>query len=303
LIENKNMGRKILIITGGPVRKLEAFGASAKELGLDVVLSSFSDLEFISESDKRLEIYIQGKNLSEFSLIYIRMVGKRLEDATLVVNYAKERGIRIVDRVYENSLFIPSTISKLIEMKKLIEAGLPLPKVYFGTLKMIGDKAPKIFSYPFVLKSTSGKKARDAWVIKSDKDFEEIFAKLREREKEGVRFFGQKLIAASERVRVLIVGGKVIGAIKRPTKWRKFFGGNQKEVREGLTFVPEKYSELAIKSALSVDLDIAGVDILEEDETKKLYVIEVNAAPSWKLVAKDCKVNVEKEILNFLGSL
>jgi len=67
--------------------------------------------------------------------------------------------------------------------------------------------------------------------------------------------------------------------------------------------VPEKYSEMAVKAAKTVDLDISGVDILVEDATDKLYVIEANAAPSWKLIAKDCGVNVEKEILKFLASL
>ena len=67
--------------------------------------------------------------------------------------------------------------------------------------------------------------------------------------------------------------------------------------------VPEKYSELALNCANAVNLDIAGVDILEENDSGKLFVIEANAAPSWNLIKKDCGVEVEKEILNFLASL
>ena len=37
------------------------------------------------------------------------------------------------------------------------------------------------------------------------------------------------------------------------------------------------------------------------DATGNLFVIEVNAAPSWKLIEKDCGVNVEEELLKFLA--
>ncbi|KKQ77261.1 hypothetical protein A2715_00040 [Candidatus Woesebacteria bacterium RIFCSPHIGHO2_01_FULL_39_32] len=299
------MSTKILILIGGPVRKLDTFIEPSRQMGLDVTLASFSDTEYIStEGSGKLQITIKDKDLAEFDLIYIRMVGIRMEDASLVTNYAREKGIKIVDRVYRQALFIPSTISKAMEMKKLINAGIPLPQTYFASLSLIRERAPKLFSFPFVIKSTSGKKARDSWLVESKEVLESLVTELREREKQGIRFFAQKLIKASQRIRVLVVGGKVIGAISRPTKWRKHFTSNNKEgKKEALIPVPEKYSELALNCANAVNLDIAGVDILEENDSGKLFVIEANAAPSWNLIKKDCGVEVEKEILNFLASL
>src|SRR3989344_6238520 len=152
------MNKKILILTGGPKSKLDAFIESARKLDLDVNMASFYDIEYTSkENSNRFILKVNGYDMARFDLIYLRVVGKRLEDATLVVNYAKQKGIRIVDRVYEKSLFIPSTISKAMEMKKLIEAGIPMPKICFGRLLFIKERAPKLLGYPYVVKSTSGK--------------------------------------------------------------------------------------------------------------------------------------------------
>ena len=303
------MKKKLLILTGGPKKKLDAFVEPAKDLGLAVTLASFADLTFLlSKQSPKIVLKVKDQSLAEFDLIYIRMVGKRLEDATLVVNFAVEKGITIIDRVYEKALFVPSTISKAAEMTKLIAAGIPLPDTYFGSLYMIGDKALAHFPFPFVIKSTSGKKARDAWLVKDTHELNSAIEELRVREKQGVRFFAQELIKASQRIRVLVVGGRAIGALTRPTKWRKHFVSPVGEeipdgLKEALIPVPEKYWKLGVTSANAVDLDIAGVDILEEDGTKNLYVIEANAAPSWNLIKKDCGVDVEKEILEYLASL
>jgi len=302
------MAKKILILTGGPRKKLDGFLEPIKKLGLDVFLASFNNINFFADnSANKLSIKIEDSDLSDFDLIYIRVVGKRLEDATLVVNYAKEKGIKVVDGLYEESLFIPSSITKAMEMKKLADNGISMPPTYFGSLALIGENAAKLLGMPYVIKSTSGKKARDVWLVKNDDEFEELYNTLIEREKEGVCFFAQSLVASSQRVRVLVVGEKALGAITRPTKWRKTFiekqnGEFPEGIRESIFPVPEKYSELAIRATKATGLDISGVDILEDGKTHNLYVIEANAAPSWNLIKKDCRIDVEEEILKFLSS-
>jgi glutathione synthase/RimK-type ligase-like ATP-grasp enzyme len=299
------MNKKILILVGGPLRKLDNFVEPVKKLGMDVTLASFRDINFFSGSDvsSALQIKVGDKDIKEFSLIYIRMVGKRMEDATLVVNYAKQNGIKIVDGVYMDSLFIPSTISKALEMKKLIDNGIPLPQTFFASLDRLGSEAPKLLGYPFVLKSTSGRKARDAWLIDSGEKWNELYSSLRVREKEGVRFFAQKPVSASQRIRTLVIGGEVVGAITRPTKWRTALTGKSKEsgVKEAITSVEAHYTEVSLKAAKAAGLDIAGIDILEEDKTGNLFIIEANAAPAWNLITRDCNVNVEEKVLLFLS--
>ncbi len=302
------MSKKILIITGGPVKKLDAFIAPSRELGMDVTLASFYDLNFRAESEGGVVFRIKDEDLANFDLVYLRVVGKRLESATALVNYLVERGIRVVDRVYEKSLFIPSTLSKSQEYIRLVKNGISTPKSLFGSLYYLRDFGEKYLGFPFVIKSTSGKKGRDVWLPRDKSELGELIVKLRVREKTGENFFAQEFIRASQRVRVLVIGERAIAGVTRPAKWRKRFAEKVDGIfpegkKEAVYPVPDKFADLGVLAAKAGELDISGIDILEEDETGKLFVIEANSAPSWNLIKKDVGVEVEKEILIYLNSL
>lgn len=297
------MAKKILIIVGGPVKKIEDFKLAADELKSDVTLASFSDIEYFGK-DSDIEFRVGENSLTDFNLIYIRMVGKRFEDATLLINFAKEKGIKIVDSLYESNLFIPTSISKANEMKVLLQNGIPMPRTYYADINTLLIKSPQKIGYPFLIKSTTGKKGRDIWTILSNEDISNIRDLLISKQKEGTRFFSQELIETKERVRVFVVGEKILGGFTRPTKWEKALA--RSEGRDPLTGnefldVPEDYSKLALSASNALKLDIAGVDILKSKDGK-LYVIEANAAPSWNIIKRKLGIKVEEEILRFLIS-
>jgi ribosomal protein S6--L-glutamate ligase len=190
-------------------------------------------------------------------------------------------------------------VSKAVETVKLIRAAIPMPKTIYGNLKYLEELAPKELGYPFVIKSTTGKKAREVWIVEEEIKLLSLLKELKDKEKQGMRFFAQEFIRASLRYRVFVLGGEVVAVLAQPTKWRKRF--NNEELEKGLVSQPTREMvDLAIKATAAAQLDIAGVDILKVDETGKLLVIEVNAAPSWKLVEKYTGKNMSEEILKYL---
>lgn len=293
---------KILIIVGGPVRKLDPFLKPAQALGLNITFASFSDLTFSSnESSSDFHLKVSGRDLASFDLIYLRMVGKRLEDASLLASYARDHKIKLIDRLYQDAHLLPSSIAKSKEMKALIQSHLPLPQTYFANLKLLQKNASQIFKFPFVIKSTSGKKARDVWFVQSSSQLNLIIAKLKPRQSAGDRFFAQKLIPASQRLRVFVLGDQALAAITQPTKYPKKVLNNPEYVGDkGQIKLTKELSTLAVRAAQALSLDIAGVDFLKDDRTGQLYLIEANAAPSWKLINKYCGLNIETEILKYL---
>ena len=293
------MAKKILIIAGGGIKHLEPFKREGEKLGLEVATASFSDLSYRAEGE--LKLTVKGEAVEEFDVIYIRLVGKRLEDVSLLVNYAKEKGIKIVDKVYEKSHIIRLPIAKALEVKLLSQAGVPLPRTFFAKLSEIVQKAPDIYGFPFVIKGTTGKQGHAVWSPRNREELEALYEELKIKEKEGKRFLAQEFIKASQRNRVFVIGGVAVAAITRPTRWRKRFSRNEAR-REALNPIPEEDATLAVSAANALDIDVAGVDIIHDEATGKAYVLEVNSAPRWESIEKDTGLNIEREILKFLDA-
>jgi len=266
---------KILILTSGNVAKLDEF---KKFDGVD--LGSYRDINYDSSLD---ELRFKNVDLRIYKLIYFRMVGKSLEIATLVANYAVKNGIKLVDEMYSNSLLMPISLGKSLEMFRLKEKGISIPKTVYGDFTNI--------QFPYIVKSTSGQKAREVWLVR---DQEELDKLKQTKFEKGKHYFSQALIPNARRIRVLVVGDKAVAGIVRHTKWFK------DHTKITLDPIPEDVAKLAVDSAKAVGLNISGIDILVNSETNEMFVIEANAAPAWKLINKYCKVNVEDEIIKYL---
>lgn len=88
---------------------MRPFLEAGQRLGVLVEGSSFSRLEFVTSKDGALKI--DGTDLAEFDVIYLRVVGRRYEDAALVVNYAREKQIPLVDGIFEKEGLVKVTLS------------------------------------------------------------------------------------------------------------------------------------------------------------------------------------------------
>lgn len=299
--------KKILIITGGNKSKIEDFQKTADILHLPVYCASFSELQFNNLNPHDIQMFVGEHSVKSFSLIYIRLIGKRLEEATLLTRYAREKGIPLVDALYNDEPMMPSSVAKSVESLKLLQARVPMPKTIFAGVQILQRTAEESFGFPYVIKSTSGRKAREVYAPKTKEDLEKLYIELLEREKKGEQFFAQEFVNATQRVRVFVINGKAVAAITRPTKWRKRLvepidGVIPEGEKSSLNPIPEKYETISIAAAKAAGLDISGVDVIEDIKTGGIYVIEANAAPSWKLVKKDTGMNVEQVILEFLFS-
>lgn len=292
--------KNILIIAGGGKKHLEAFNKEAKNVGVNIKIASFSDLYFDTINDsKKIVLKTENTDLKSFDCIYLRLVGKRFEDVSILVDYAKKYKIKIIDRIYKDSKYIRLPLAKGLESKLLTEKGIAHPKTIFSSLLNISQKAPLAFGFPFVIKGTTGKQGHAVWSPNTKEELKLLLEELLPRENKGEKFIAQEFIKSSTRIRVLVIGGKAKAAIVRPTRWRKRFD-KKEPVRNSYINVPKNLAKISEKACKALSIDIAGVDILEDDQTKKLYILEVNSAPRWNSIKNDTGLNVEREILKFL---
>jgi RimK family alpha-L-glutamate ligase len=84
-------------------------------------------------------------------------------------------------------------------------------------------------------------------------------------------------------VRVLTVGGRVVGAMRRWAQgWRTNLaqGGHPEPLQ-----LPREWAEMALRATEAVGAEVAGVDLLPGRDGR-VYVLEVNAIPGWRGLAQ-----------------
>lgn len=95
-------------------------------------------------------------------------------------------------------------------------------------------------------------------------------------------------------LRLLVLGEEILAMKRRnPLDWRTNVSRGAKTERLELT---TELTDLAHRAANSVGAPLAGVDVLPGKDGR-LYVLEVNAVPGWKALAKTLEVDVAAKVL------
>tara|TARA_B100000963_G_C22556842_1_gene639432 strand:+ start:218 stop:1342 length:1125 start_codon:yes stop_codon:yes gene_type:complete len=135
-------------------------------------------------------------------------------------------------------------------------------------------------NYPLILKTSIGSQGVGVMFVESEKALHGI-VQLLYREDEFIDILLQEQIKTDYDVRVIVVAGEVLGAMKRPIIEGDFRSnvsqGSEPEVFQ-LTEM-EKFE--SIRAAQAVDGDVVGVDFIpaKNREKDKPYFIEVNSTP------------------------
>jgi ribosomal protein S6--L-glutamate ligase len=92
----------------------------------------------------------------------------------------------------------------------------------------------------------------------------------------------QEFVAESKGrdIRALVVGDRVVGAMRRQAKQGEFRSNIHRGGEGSLVKLPPEYVETAVKAAHIIGLEIAGVDMLEGHQGPKL--MEINSSPGFE---------------------
>ena len=189
---------------------------------------------------------------------------------------------------------IETSVDKYLALAKIEAAGLKVPRTWVGesarqALKAFGDLGGDV-----IVKPLFGSEGRGLARVEN---FEVARRVVHALERVGSVLYLQEHIP-NEGVdwRVFVLGNRVLGAIHRTApvnEWRTnvAVGGTAEAFR------PDPETErLAISAAGAVGARMAGVDLLPVGDGPP-YVLEVNAVPGWKALARATGVDVAAEIL------
>jgi ribosomal protein S6--L-glutamate ligase len=188
-------------------------------------------------------------------------------------------------------------VDKYLATARLDAAGIPVPPTIACQHADAALEAFKQLSGDVIVKPLFGSEGRGMVRI-SDPDI--AWRTFRTLERLQAVLYLQKYIAhPGWDLRVLVLGGKVLAAMRRHANggWRTNVaqGGRAECVRA--TEVEEK---LAVRAASVVGAAVAGVDLLP-GPNGEYYVIEVNAVPGWRALAPVAGIDVAAALVRFMA--
>jgi RimK family alpha-L-glutamate ligase len=332
---------KIALFFGGKIsRHLVLIRKAAKKLGVRLDLVSYNRVCFDTENQK---VTIRGnlrsgtedkvKNdgwlqINDYDVLFFRTTGKHWEEVDLVLQSAIKPVI--VDPIVK--LGKPSMACKAYQMLALKKAGIEVPKTIYGSLWYLYEvmatsqsvfayahtnafrvaaALPKntparYFSFPVIIKGSGGDRGTRVFKADNLEEMGKLVKNLRKSEtEEGKRYMLQEYIPNQGDYRVLVLGKKVLGVMKRSSQSKEEFRNNYSAGgKVEVANLPEEIGRLAVRAAEVCGLMVAGVDVAFRDNDFKQPVIwEVNKGPQFKGFMKATGINVPAEIVKFLVSL
>lgn len=239
----------------------------------NVQWSLFDDL-YIQVGDGIFEITDTKTNLplSTYDMILIRGKGFRqfFDVVRAVSRYAHMHNVPVIN---DYSGFRDS--SKLAQAVQFYEAGLPVATTLYANRAVLSGERELPFAYPCIMKAVFGAHGNDNYLVHSLDDIRAIA------QGSNLRFVLQRYIENDNDFRVLVIGEKVL-VIGR----KAIDGSHLNNTSQGgsaqlipLDQLPEGMAADSIKIARTLDMTIAGVDVLIDKITGEYSFLEVNSQP------------------------
>ena len=266
----------------------------AKKEKVDIQVVSPEDFDIIVTREDRTSIRFQQEKIALPKLIL-----SRTGSGTSYYTYSLLRHFeRLHVPVVNNASSIESAKDKMYSTQILQGQNIPVPKTMLVRFPVNSDIVDKQIGFPCVIKVLSGSYGKGVHLVKDVFALEELMdfvASLNS----PLNILIQEYIGyvPGTDVRVLVVGGKILGAMKRFST-NGDFRANIARGGSGEPYeIDEEVTYLATSTAKALDLDIAGIDLLIDENGYK--VCEANSAPGFEGFEKHCNINVAKEIVMY----
>lgn len=252
------------------------------------IISNFTKFKHLTY--KNNSIYFKGIPIEQYDFIFIGLTGKSRDLAPIVIDYIKKHQIPFICYGHKTA-----NQAKTFEIYNLASSNLSIiPSLITNDDNEINNFIQE-YKIPIVTKPINGKQGRE---ILQHSSIESILDAINKSE---IPLIIQPMIPNDGDYRVWILKDKVIGVIKRsPSAEGEFRSNISLGGTAQVASLPDDVLDMAVKSAQILDLDMAGVDIIQDNYTKKYYVMEVNAAPQFNGFMTTTGINLFEVITKYI---
>ena len=271
-------------------RLLESF--KNKNINAKLVDSSLFDI--IVNKDIKSGIVYNGKVVDLPDLFLVRYGAGISKFLLALIRQMEKAGVICIN----SSESIECVKDKLHTSQILSSQGIPIPTTMAIRFPVNPSVVTREIGYPCVVKIVTGSYGEGVYLVKTEKEFKEIieFIQILDTSKTLLvqEYMGER---PGEDLRVLVVGGKVIGAMKRSAPPGDF-RANISNGGVGESFeLTDEIEYIARETSKVLNLDIAGVDLLFDKFGFR--VCEANSNPGFNGFEKYCNVDVADIITEY----
>jgi RimK family alpha-L-glutamate ligase len=188
----------------------------------------------------------------------------------------------------------PMIMSKMATALDLTKENLPQPRtLQFPHKRAILANLESI-PYPVMIKNPAGRKGKNIYKIESKGELRKFLQTM----PNLFPFQFQEFLPTDGDIRVLVIGYKAIGAMKRHLVKGGFVANISQGADAEKFELTREAKEIAEKAAKVTETEYAGVDLIESKG--KYYVIEVNRSPQFRGFRKYTKLDPSPFIIDYL---
>lgn len=270
----------------------------AKKLGVEVNRALYKDLTFNLENGKT-KVFVKGEEINKENTLglWFRVAGTRsgkyTEARNLVIRLLHDQNILAVN--HEGYLNW-TRMGKISQHGVFLENDIPVipTEIFYTKEQVLESKIGDDFGWPVIAKHEKGFQGKSVRKFEEFKELEHFVKKINE--KNVGMFLWQKYLPTKWDLRIIVLNGQTIGAMKRSAVGDEFrsnfsLGGNVE-----VWNLSESDKQIAEKVAKVCGLDYCGVDIMKDEEGNS-YVLEVNRQCQFQGFEKSTGINVAKLVV------
>ena len=242
----------------------------------------------------RPSVHYRGKELEPFDAVIPRIGASVTFYGAAVLRQFEMMGSYSLNE----SVAITRSRDKLRSMQILARDGIGLPLTGFANspddtrdlIKLVGGA-------PLVVKLLEGTQGKGVVLAETHKAAESLIDAFRNLD---ANFLVQEFIkeAGGADIRCLVVGGKVVAAMKRQAKEGEFRSNLHRGGTASLIRLTPEERSTAVRAAKKMGLNVAGVDLLRSNHGA--VVLEVNSSPGLQGIESATGKDVAAMIIEFI---
>ena len=202
-------------------------------------------------------------------------------------------GIPLVNDV--QSIILAS--NQFLTLQHLATSGVAVPDSFFiSSLNDVRKAVSSLGGYPVIAKEINGRQGQGVSLLACENDAKRVAEPILG---SGAGMIVQRFIPVKGRrdIRVLVIGGEIVGAMELVTPDKEFRANYHLNSSAVRVMLSREMKHIAVKAAKAVGLDIAGVDMMV-DQNGKSMVVEVNYSPGFKGLERTTRLDIADMIIN-----